>query len=150
MMKWIATVVGLAFALCLFTVSPVLSEEDKEAKKDEEEQKIVLPEQTEIELTTEGGGFFKFTGVGMFAASGGDLATTEWGLRQDGIYEGNPVSTHRGTRIATHVVAPAVVWWTTEKMHKRGRKKLALALRIGLMVAYSYAAMHNIRTVNNP
>jgi hypothetical protein len=48
------------------------------------------------------------------------------------------------------VVAPAVVYWTTEEMHKRGRRKLALALRIGLMVAYSYAAIHNIRTVNEP
>ena len=88
--------------------------------------------------------------LGRVAASGSDLATTEWGLQQDGIYESNPVSINRGVRIATHVLAPAVVYWTTEKMHQRGRKKLALALRIGLMVAYSYAAMHNIRTVNNP
>jgi hypothetical protein len=86
----------------------------------------------------------------MFAASAGDVATTEWGLAQPGIYEGNPVSTHRGVRIATHVVAPAVVWWTTEEMHKRGRKKLAFAIRIGLMIAYSYATAHNLRTINSP
>lgn len=145
-MKWIATIYGIVFFLSLFTVSPLLSEE---AKKTKEEQKIVLPEQTDVTLT-EGGGLFKFAGVGMFAASVGDLTTTEWGLTQPGIYEGNPVSTHRGVRIATHVVAPAVVWWTTEKIHKKGHKKLALALRIGLMVAYSYAAAHNLHTVNNP
>jgi hypothetical protein len=149
-MKWIATVSGLALALCLFTVSPVFAAEDKETKKDDEEQKIVLPEHTELNWTTEGGGFFKFAGVGMFAASGADVVTTEWGLQQDGIYEGNPVSTNRGVRIATHVAAPAVVYWATEEMHKKGRKKLALAIRIGLMVAYSYVAIHNIRTVNEP
>jgi hypothetical protein len=149
-MKWIATVFGLAFVLCFLTVSPVLSAEDEDTKKDDEEQKIVLPEKTELDWTTEAGGFFKFAGVGMFAASGGDLVTTEWGLQQDGIYESNPVSTHRGVRIATHVAAPAVVYWATEEMHKKGKKKLALALRIGLMVAYSYVAIHNIRTVNDP
>jgi hypothetical protein len=146
-MKWIATC-GLAVSISLFTISTAFAEE---ANKDEEEQRIILPEPAPVDLTVESdNGFFRFMGVGMFAASAGDIGTTEWGLRQDGIYEGNPISTNRGVRIATHVVAPAVVWWTTEKMHKQGRKKLALVLRIGLMVAYSYAAMHNIHTVNNP
>ena len=149
-MKRIVTGVGLVFSLCLLTAFPVFSSEAKETKKDDEEQKIILTQPPEIELITDGGGLFKFAGVSMFAASAGDLATTEWGLTQPGIYEGNPVSTYRGVRIATHVVAPAVVWWTTEKIHKKGHKKLAIAIRIGLMVAYSYAAAHNLHTVNNP
>ena len=149
MMKQITIGVGLVFSLSLLSASLAFSAETREKKKDDEEQKIILTQPPEIELITDGGGLFKFAGVGMFAASAGDIATTEWGLSQPGIYEANPASTQRGVRIATHVVAPAIVWWTTEKMHKQGRKKLALAIRIGLMVAYSYAAAHNLRTVNS-
>jgi hypothetical protein len=146
MMKRIATSVGLVLCLGLHTVSA----ETKETKKDEEQQEIILSQPSDAELISEGSSLFTFTGVGMFAASGGDIATTEWGLNRPGIYEGNPVSTHRGVRIATHVVAPALVWWTTEELHKKGQKKLALAIRIGLMVAYSYAAAHNLRTIHSP
>lgn len=149
-MKRIKAVFGLAFSLSLLTASPVMSEEAEEAKKTDEEQKIILPEQTEVELTAAGGDFFQFAGMGMFAASAGDLVTTEWGLRQEGIYEGNPISSNRGVRIASHVVAPAVVWWATEKMQKKGQQKLALLLRIGLMVTYSYATVHNMHTINRP
>jgi hypothetical protein len=147
-MRWITTAVGLVLFFVLFTASPVLAAETKEAEEDEE-QIILLPGQTVAELT-EKGTLFKFTGFAVFAASSGDLVSTEWGLTQPGISEGNPIASKRSVRIATHVLAPAIVWWTTEKMHQSGNKKLALALRIGLMVAYSYATVHNLHAATNP
>lgn len=88
----------------------------------------------------------KATGWGMFAASAADLMTTEWGL-SEGLSEGNPVASGRGVRIATHVVGPAAVWWTTDRLERSGQPKLALSLRIALMAAYSYATIHNLRQV---
>ncbi len=131
--------------LLLFATCPAAFADD--AKDEEEDQQTVLTPPVELE-NIQGGSFFRITGVGMFAASAGDLASTEWGLRYPGLYEGNPVAGNRGVRIATHMIAPAVVWWTTEKMHKAGRRKLALGIRVGLMVAYSYAAIHNVRMVH--
>ena len=93
---------------------------------------------------TEGSPIYEAAGWGMFAASAADLMTTEWGLSR-GLSEGNPVASGRGLRIATHVVGPAAVWWTTERLEESGRPKLALSLRIALMAAYSYAAIHNVR-----
>lgn len=134
-------------ALLLLGFSSAVSADEPETKKDDEEQRIVIPRSWEID-TPEQGTLFKFTGAAMFAASASDLLTTEYGLKQPGVYEANAFAENRGLRIATHVVAPAVTWWATEKIHKKGRPKLALAIRIGLMVAYSYAAIHNVRTVN--
>jgi hypothetical protein len=45
-------------------------------------------------------------------------------------------------------VGPAAVYWTTERLQKSGRTKLALGLRIALMAAYSYAAVHNLGQVS--
>ena len=39
--------------------------------------------------------FFRASGVGMFAASAADIATTEWGLSQ-GLHEANPAASQRG------------------------------------------------------
>ena len=64
----------------------------------------------------------KATGWGMFAASAADLVTTEWGL-SEGLSEGNPVASGRGVRIATHVVGPAAVWWTTERLERSGANR---------------------------
>jgi hypothetical protein len=87
---------------------------------------------------------FRILGVGLFAASAADFATTEWGLSR-GLREGNPVASERGARLLHHVAGPAVVHWTTERLQRSGREKLALGIRLGLMVAYSYAAIHNLR-----
>ncbi len=46
-----------------------------------------------------------------------------------------------------HVVGPAAVYWTTERLQKSGRTKLALGLRIALVAAYGYAFVHNLRQV---
>lgn len=84
------------------------------------------------------------SGVGMFAASAADLITTERGLSQ-GFAEGNPAASQRGLRIATHVVGPMAVYYATEKLQRAGKTKTALLLRVSLMAAYSYAAIHNVR-----
>ena len=91
---------------------------------------------------------FRFSGVGMFAASSADLVTTEWGL-SEGLAEGNPAASQRALRIATHVAGPAVVYYATQRLEREGRARLALALRISLMVAYSYAAVHNTRLITS-
>ena len=101
---------------------------------------------TGVSLPSEGSPIFEFSGVGLFAASAADFATTEWGLSR-GLQEGNPIASQRGIRLVHHVVGPAVVYWTTERLQKNGKTKLALGLRIALMAAYSYAAVHNLRQV---
>ena len=90
---------------------------------------------------------FRVSGVGMFAASAADLITTEQGLSQ-GLSEGNPAASQRGLRIATHVVGPMAVYYATERLQKAGKTKSALLLRISLMAAYSYAAIHNARLIS--
>jgi hypothetical protein len=87
---------------------------------------------------------FQVSGVGIFAASAADLLTTEYGLSR-GYREGNPAASNRGLRVVTHVVGPAAVYYATEKLQREGKTKTALFLRVSLMVAYSYAAVHNAR-----
>lgn len=100
-------------------------------------------------LDDEGGSaLFKALGVGMFLASGADLASTELGLSRPGITEVNPTQQNRTLRVTTHVAAPAVMWWVSERVHRGGKPKLALFMRIGFAVAYSYVVMHNVRTMN--
>jgi len=91
----------------------------------------------------------RLSGVGMFAASAADLLTTEQGLAR-GFDEGNPAAANRGLRIATHVAGPMVVYYATEKLERAGKPKTALLLRVSLMVAYSYAAIHNARLMSAP
>lgn len=91
---------------------------------------------------------FQASGWGMIAASAADVATTEWGLSR-GLAEGNPMASNRTARVLHHIVGPAAVWYTTEKLQESGKKKLALSLRIALMAAYSYAALHNTRQIGS-
>jgi hypothetical protein len=103
--------------------------------------------QVEVDVPAAGSAAFEMSGVGLFAASAADFATTEWGISR-GLHEGNPVASQRGVRLVHHVVGPAAVFWATERLQKSGRTKLALGLRIALMAAYGYAAVHNLRQVN--
>jgi len=93
---------------------------------------------------------FQTFGVGMFAASAGDLATTEWGLSQPGVYEANPLAGNRSVRFTAHVLVPAAVWWTTKRLHENGHDRAALWVRIAVTAAYGYAVMHNLRTAGSP
>ena len=98
----------------------------------------------------EEGALFQTLGVGMFAASAGDLASTEWGLGRPGVYEANPLASNRTVRLSTHVLVPAAVWWTTRRLHRDGHEKTALWIRIAVTAAYGYAVMHNLRTAGSP
>lgn len=91
---------------------------------------------------------FQISGIGMFAASAADFATTELGLAR-GLSEGNPVASNRGLRLVHHVVGPAAVFWTTEHLRRKGKQKLALTLRLALIAAYGYATVHNLRQVGS-
>jgi len=128
-----------------------------------EEKRPIRPTQAEIEsfelpspgrpaaevpIPADSSPVFEFSGALLFAASAADFATTEWGLSR-GLQEGNPVASQRGIRLVHHVVGPAAVYWTTERLQKSGKTKLALGLRIALMAAYSYAAVHNLRQVGS-
>ena len=91
---------------------------------------------------------FEAFGVGMFVVSGADLASTEVALARPGLQEGNPMQGNRSVRILSHIAAPAIMYWVTDKLHDRGRRKTALLARIGFNVAYSYIVMHNLRTLS--
>ena len=92
---------------------------------------------------------FDAFGVGMFVVSGADLALTEVALARPGLYEANPMQGNQSVRILSHVAAPAFMYWITDKLHDRGKRKTALFARIGFNVAYSYIVMHNLRTVSS-
>ena len=94
------------------------------------------------------GRFFQVIGVGMFAASAADLASTELGLAQPGVIEVNPPQRNRIARLGIHAAAPALVWWTSDRLNARGKRKLAVALRIGFTVAYAYATLHNSQAMS--
>jgi hypothetical protein len=134
-----------SIALLLFfgLASPIAHASSSESEEDAER----TAPQSEVD-DTQGRVLFQAFGVGMFAASAGDLATTEWGLTKPGIYETNPLATNRGARVTAHVLVPAVVYWTTSKMRKNGHRKAALWVRIAVTAAYGYAVMHNLRTAS--
>jgi hypothetical protein len=95
------------------------------------------------------GTMFTAFGIGMFAASGADLASTEVTLSVPGGYESNRFQRNRNVRILTHVAVPAFMYWATDKLRDRGKTKTALFARIGFNIAYSYAVMHNLRVASS-
>jgi hypothetical protein len=104
------------------------------------------PSVADVNLGQPSGGVFKALGVGMFVSAGADLASTELSLSRPGVYEMNPLQRNRSVRILSHVAAPAIAYWVTDKLHKKGNTRAALLFRIGFNVAYSYVVMHNLRT----
>lgn len=145
---------GFAILLFLLTAENALATEKPDQERpiqptQEEIESFELPPPNlpaEVSIPADGSPIFEFSGVGLFAASAADFATTEWGLSR-GLQEGNPVASQRGIRLVHHVVGPAALYWTTERLQKSGKTKLALGLRIAVMAAYSYAAIHNLRQV---
>jgi hypothetical protein len=97
-----------------------------------------------LDLQRDGTSFFRMAGWGMFAASAADFATTELGISR-GLQEGNPVASNRGARLIHHLLGPAAVYWTSDRLERNGKPRLALGLRLALTAAYSYAAIHNLR-----
>jgi len=142
---------GFAILLFLLTAENALATEKPDQKRpiqptQDEIESFELPPPNLPAIPADSSPIFEFSGVGLFAASAADFATTEWGLSR-GLQEGNPVASQRGIRLVHHVVGPAALYWTTERLQKSGKTKLALGLRIAVMAAYSYAAIHNLRQV---
>ena len=118
----------VAFALVLFLLStspPTFAHDANDAndaardandaKDEEEEQQIVLTSPIELE-DFQTGSFFRITGVGMFTASAGDLATTEWGLRYPGLTEGNPIAREDATVLDLSVLTEGSKLVVTEAL----------------------------------
>jgi hypothetical protein len=142
---------ALAFAIAISGAGVAASQEKTRPLQptEQELESFQLPP-VEIEAAApfpEPSAAFRISGLGMFAASATDFATTELGLAR-GLSEGNPVASDRGLRLVHHVVGPAAVYWTTEHLRRKGKDKLALTLRIALMAAYGYATVHNLRQVS--
>ncbi len=135
---------GFATLVLFLTAGSAFSSETRSIQPTQEElESFELPRPAPDVLASRGDSvWFEASGVGIFAASAADFATTEWGLSR-GLQEGNPIASHRGIRLVHHVVGPAAVYWATDRLEKKGKTKLALALRIAVMTAYSYAALHN-------
>jgi hypothetical protein len=95
-----------------------------------------------------GNSLFAVLGVGMFVAASGDVASTEWGLTRPYLYEANPLMRRRPIRIASHAAVPLAMWWASDQLHKNGQRKLATAMRIGVIAAYGYATLHNTRMLS--
>ena len=91
---------------------------------------------------------FKTAGILMFILSAGDVGTTYYGLRQPGIEEANPLMRSPAVAVMAHVAVPAMLYWSTEELHKR-HSKLAWGVRIGFCIGYSYVIMHNLHVIHS-
>jgi len=159
------TLSAMMMAVLLGAQSGVFAESEREAEAEPTEAQVSLTQAAQAPFFTgavdfrrpsivngtfdqPSNGAFNAFGVGMFVAAGADLASTELGLAQPGVYETNPIQGNRNVRILTHVAAPAFMYWVTDKLHDKGKTKTALVARIGFSVAYSYVVMHNLRTAS--
>ena len=153
-MKMILGLMGLLLFFSLAAApnaracSPLTKSDDtsSEAEPDDSTPAQIEVDESKGQEGQQARGLYRFFGATMFAASAGDIASTEWGLTKPGIYETNPLATNRNARVTAHVLVPTVVWWTTNKMRKNGHYKAALWIRIGVTAAYGYAVMNNLRT----
>lgn len=148
----VQTFSALALSLTLVSSEPVEAPDEQPSRTIEpsasELAQYRLPPELDYFDATGTSPALRLSGVGMFAASAADLITTEKGLSQ-GFAEGNPAASQRGLRIATHVAGPMAVYYATERLQRAGKPKTALLLRVSLMVAYSYAAIHNARLMSS-
>lgn len=141
-------VLALLLGLGVAPLAQARAESGKETEKKEEVRRLAAPVRGSFATSREASGLFSGLGVGMFAAASGDAASTEWGLSRAGVYEANPLMRSRAVRIGTHVAVPAAMWWASDYLYNKGERKLAWAMRIGVVAAYGYATLHNVRTVS--
>lgn len=87
---------------------------------------------------------WKLCGWLVFVSSGGDVVSTELGLRIAGIYEANPLQQERWVRITTHIAAANYVFWVSEWLYPKHRA-IAWVLRVSFIAFWSYATVHNLR-----
>lgn len=136
-MKWILTQMSLAIFLIIMFSGASWAEGPSLSQETDFRDTADLQDRKD--------GLFRTFGYGMFIAAAGDAASTEWSLSQTGIYERNPLMTNRAVRLSTHVLAPTLAWWATERMHHKGHVRSALLLRIGITAGYSFLTVHNLR-----
>lgn len=88
--------------------------------------------------------FFDAMGLGVYAAKAGESLSTELALQRDGVVEGNPFLANRSVRLSVGVVTAPLFNLATAKIHKT-RPRLALWMRIGVVVGWGYVTAHNLR-----
>ena len=87
---------------------------------------------------------YRALGFGVFITKAGDFASTEYVLSRGGV-EKNPFMQRRDVRVAVTALLPFALNWSTEAVRKDGHPKIALWMRIGLVVAHGYLIQHNLR-----
>ena len=92
---------------------------------------------------------WKLCGWLLFLASAGDGISTELALQVPGAHEQNLLLQNRWARVSAHAIAPAVIYWQTEKLYPEHRV-LAWTLRIATIALWSYATVHNLRQWRGP
>lgn len=85
----------------------------------------------------------------IFVSSGGDIVSTELGLRIAGVYETNPLKQERWVRITTNVAAAGLIYWASERLYPEHRV-IAWVLRVSFIAIWSYATVHNLRIARGP
>lgn len=85
----------------------------------------------------------------VFVSSGGDVVSTELGLRVAGIYEANPLQQERWVRITSHAAISSFIYWGSERLYPEHRR-LAWILRVSFIALYSYVTYHNLRLARGP
>ena len=90
---------------------------------------------------------FRGLGVALYVTNATDLISTEYALtRNDGLYEANPLLSHRWVRIPLKTAMPFVVNTMTAKVYKT-HPRVATVIRLASVVGYGYIATRNIQLV---
>jgi hypothetical protein len=80
----------------------------------------------------------------IVGASGADLATTEYALRQPGLTEANPLLREPLPRYALKVLGTAAVLGVRRELKRRKKDKAARILGVGAIILFSGAAVNNV------
>ena len=87
---------------------------------------------------------FGALGYGVYVAKAGESLSSELALQRAGTTEGNPLLVNRGVRLAAGTIAAPLFNLGTAKLHHR-HPRLALWMRIGVVVGWGYVTAHNLR-----
>lgn len=85
----------------------------------------------------------------LILSSAGDAVSTELALSRPGIVESNPWMQSTEIRIGAKIAGTAFLWWLTEWLHRRN-PRIAWAVRIAAVAAFSYATQSNFRLWRGP
>lgn len=87
---------------------------------------------------------FDVLGIGIYVTKATDIATTELALGRPGVYEANPLLHNRGVRVAASAVVAPLINLGTARVY-RTRPRLALWMRVGVVVGWGFASAHHLR-----